>query len=841
MKKIKIMLMSGLIMLFIVCLFVAASSSTKIKALSEEKQNQSEVIHNRSNFSDSTVPGIPLDDLFQIPMGANSKVVDNKVVITEKTINQKGSIFSVEDMRLNLTKQFSAEMFLKIDGDADGVTFVVHNDPSATKTFDKVNGMSLGVYPSSISKTSSGYKLYKSMKKSLAIEFDTYNKTGDLFDWNINKNNGFGHVAYTFPDKGDEYTLGYWGSIQGINHHGLQYPTFKLGDNIWRKFTITWSPFDEAGNGQLKYQLEGLDAVIATVPRSTFDTDLVYWGFTGSTGAETEKATVSFASVPALVYYDDTLSLLSPAGEVMNADSAVSNGSELTVQYTGEYTGGLRDLFQPVLTFGLTSGQVYQEGSFLVNGERITPIISGNSLAVNLADLSLENKDVQVSFKLKNEGFQSLSKPSVTSNLSGSNYIQIEGSSVSYTIDAAPPSGVGKLTVVDQGDAPKILETIDYKQFLSSLSDDYSSVEGIEVTLKSDQDIESEVEQLGPANFELTAKDEAGNEATIKVPIFVKEKKEQVVTDGTLLLKGNHFSMKKKDYPKTQNELNTIILNKSALELWMFDRSGNYEKLDANMILVNTTQLPTPGIIPESKVYSIVVATSNSKLVLNLEMEINDASIRILFLNEAGKQLRESIELMGNVGEIKDLTKEASVQKAIQKIKEKHYELVESPSAESSIPIEIDGVSVYYKFKGQLFIESFPANLNFGDTYLTRPFIKEEQPVYDSPLVIGDTRNSKTPWTLTATLEQPLTSEENPSEVLSRAIWYKVNDSTKVPLYKGEAQPIEVGTVSGSGEYNISQGWDLNHTGIQLNVFSNEIVQKGKYKAAILWQVAVTP
>lgn len=860
MKKQKIVIMNGLFILVILCLWLGISSLNKIRADSKEEtvatENPKEFpasteleqepnrlgLANQRILSDDAIPAIPLDGLFQIPTKANSKLVEDKVIITEKKKAQIGSIFSVEDMKLNLTKRFTAEMFIKIDGDADGVTFVMHDDPNATKTFDKVSGKSLGVYPGDIYKISGGgYVLSKSMKRSFAVEFDTYDKADDYYDWLVDRNGGRGHVAYTFPDKVEEYTLGAYNRIQGINHHAVQYPKFKLGDNIWRKFSITWTPFDEVGNGQLRYKLDGLESVIATIPRSTFDTDFVYWGFTGSTGAEIEEAMVSFASVPGLIYYDDTLEVLNETGGVMTDSSAVSNDSELTVQYTGEYNGGLRDLLNPVLTLDLTSGQVYQEGSFVVNGQSVTPIVSGGSLSLNLADLSLENKDVQVSFKIKNEGFQSLDKATITSRFSGSNYIQVEGSSVSYIIDAEPPKGTGKLTVIDQGDAERIISASDYKSFLSALSDDYSSSENISVSLKPDQDIENKVKELGPTTFELVAKDEAGNEVVINVPIFVKGETDQIVTDGVFLLKGNRFSMKKKDYPDTENALKNMILSKATVELWQADAFGNFEKLDTNMLLVDMTQIPKPGMLPESKVYPLAVALSNSQLIINLTIEIKDASIMVAFLNEVGASLHEPVELLGNVGELKDLTQDVTVQKVLQRIKEKHYELVESPAEETKIPIEIDGSSVSYKFAGKLFIESFPSSLNFGDKYLTRSFIKDEQPKYDIPLIIGDTRNSKTPWTLTATLEQPLTSEENPSEVLSRAIWYKVNDSTKVPLTQGEAQPIEVGTVLGSAEYNVSESWNLNNTGVQLNVFSNEINQKGKYKAAILWQVAATP
>lgn len=854
MKKQKIVIINGLLILLIVCLWPFISSSNKIKATSKEEVVQTENTNeslvspksvpqsNQRILSNDEIPGIPLEGLFQIPSGAKSKISDNKVIVTEKLKNQIGSIFSTDEIKLDLTKKFTAEMFIKIDGDADGATFAMHNDPSAIAKFDKFTGSSLGVYPSYVNNYGNGnYYLHKSLKKSFAIEFDTYAKSGDQYDWFIKRNEDRGHVAYTFPDNPKEYGKTVTGDIMGITHHSLQYPTFKLGDNVWRKFTISWTPFDAAGNGQMEYYLEGLDPVKAVIPRSTFDVDSVYWGFTGSTGAEFEEVLVSFASVPGLIYYNDTLSLLNSLGDLVSEDGVVSGNSELTIHYSGEYDGGIRDLLNPVLTFDLMDGQVYQEGSFSVNGQSVTPNISGNSLKVDLANFSEENKAVDVHFKIKNEGFKTLDKAKITSHFSGSNYIQVAGSSVSYTIDAAPPTGTGKLTVINQGNPEKIISTSDYKSFLSALSDDYSPLENISVSLKPDQDIESKVKKLGPANFELIAKDEVGNEAVIKVPIFIKGEKEQIVMDDTFLLKGNSFSMKKKDYPETEKELKNYILNKAVVELWKFDAFGNYEKLDADMISIDMTQIPKPGIIPESKIYALTVAMSNGTLKIDLTMEINDASIAISFLNEAGEPLHELVELLGNVGEIRDLTKEATVQKIIQEIKQKHYELVESPDEESEIPIEIDGISVSYTFAGKLFIESFPSSLNFGDKYLTRSFIKEEQPEYDVPLIIGDTRNSKTPWTLTATLEQPLTSEENPSEVLSRAIWYKMNDATKVPLSQGEAQPIEVGTVLGADEYNVSQSWNANNTGVQLNVFSNEINQKGKYKAAILWQIAATP
>ncbi|OJG51482.1 hypothetical protein RV06_GL001623 [Enterococcus haemoperoxidus] len=216
-------------------------------------------------------------------------------------------------------------------------------------------------------------------------------------------------------------------------------------------------------------------------------------------------------------------------------------------------------------------------------------------------------------------------------------------------------------------------------------------------------------------------------------------------------------------------------------------------------------------------------------------------NVQVQFVDEEGTPLSDPVVLRGDAGTTIDLTKEATIQVVISSLVGKHFELVKAPNNESAISIDKEEKTVQYQFKGTLFVDSFPKTLNFGDKYLTKSFIKGEQPKYDVPLIIGDTRKKKTSWTLTATLAKPLTSQDSPSEVLPRALYYKQNDTTKVALKEGESQPIEVGTMSGTGIYNVSENWDSNKQGLQLNVFSNEVIQKGQYKAAILWQVSETP
>lgn len=224
------------------------------------------------------------------------------------------------------------------------------------------------------------------------------------------------------------------------------------------------------------------------------------------------------------------------------------------------------------------------------------------------------------------------------------------------------------------------------------------------------------------------------------------------------------------------------------------------------------------------------------------QVKKTEISVKIRFVDESGIDIPK-VELINSTainGSILDLKKfETEIQKRLKILEEEHYELVESQQDGQVIT---ESLELFYRFKGSLFIGSFPETLNFGDKYLSNKVIKAEQPKYDKPLIIKDTRKSKTGWQLTATLEKPLTSEENQSEVINNVFYYRQTSTNKVPLLTGEAQPIEIGTSSTTaGEYNISNKWTENKTGVELSVYSSEVNQTGKYTASILWQVETTP
>jgi hypothetical protein len=274
-----------------------------------------------------------------------------------------------------------------------------------------------------------------------------------------------------------------------------------------------------------------------------------------------------------------------------------------------------------------------------------------------------------------------------------------------------------------------------------------------------------------------------------------------------------------------------------------------YQELSENDVVVDQTNgkfsfTLAKELLPAGASYEIFVKGMDRYSQETEEVSYHLTEVvhyRVKFVDATGATIASEITIDRELETTIDLALEKEVQDTLTKLK-KQYTLDESSVPKAPVKVDSSTASWEYKFTGKLFIESFPSRLNFKETAtLGKKFIEVKQPKYDVPLVIGDTRNSKTPWQLTATLEKPLTSEESPSEVLKRALWYKKSDSSKEMLYENEALPIEVGTVSGTGEYNISSNWDTKTSGLEVNVYASEIIEKGDYKATILWQVETAP
>lgn len=379
-----------------------------------------QIAHAQDNIVD--VPeSIPIDQIFITPPGSNSYVVGNNVVVTDKKTSQIGSIFSSEQNKIDLTKDFYSEMYINIDGDADGICFVMHNDPNKLSEFSGVLGGGLGVYGDKVYMGAPAKVGDLQIKNSFSVEFDTYNNS-DLYDSGIDGNNGYGHIAYSFPDIPDSYSFN-WTTrkITGVQHRGIQYPNFKLGDGKWRLFKIKWDSWDENNMGKLTYTFDTLPPVSVPISNTVFGVNEVYWGFTGSTGMYYEKAIVAFKSVPGLVNYDDNIEFMDSNG---NNIKSINNNSEVTVHYNGQYKGGKQDLFKPTLKFKLAQNQVYQPNSFSLNGNVVNPSYENDELVFSLPDdLSQKNSTVDIQFKVKDRNIVGNTELTMSSVLTGTNYI----------------------------------------------------------------------------------------------------------------------------------------------------------------------------------------------------------------------------------------------------------------------------------------------------------------------------------------------------------------------------------------------------------------------------------
>lgn len=233
------------------------------------------------------------------PAGSNSQPTDSEgvTVITKDLANQSGVIWSKPANKMDLTKNFKAEMLLnfgnKGSNAADGMAFVMHNDARGTNTIQTGgNGQQLGVWGSTTKVDVSA-----AIQNSLAIEFDTNHnenwdtRSGVLGSINLDAQ----HIAWNYPAKSDSYkNFGSWlfPKIRLIHMNDQSFPG---SDNKWYAFTVEWT----ASTRKLKYTFEGNSPVEITVPADAFGAGAtsVYWGFTAKTGDSSEENKVAFASV----------------------------------------------------------------------------------------------------------------------------------------------------------------------------------------------------------------------------------------------------------------------------------------------------------------------------------------------------------------------------------------------------------------------------------------------------------------------------------------------------------------------------------------------------------------
>lgn len=778
---------------------------------------------------------VPLDQIFVTPKGANSYVEGNNVIITDKKINQIGSIFSTEQNKMDLTKDFYSEMYIYIDGDADGIAYVMHNDPDKIANFSGLVGAGLSIYGDKVVYGSPSQIGGKQLKKSFAIEFDTY-YNGDSYDSGLNRNTDKGHIAYSFPDKLSSYKYTSPSTtITGINHSGLQYPTFKLGDGQWRLLKIQWTAWNASNVGNLTYTFGDLAPISVPISRDTFGTDSVYWGFTGSTGAFSEKAVVAFKSVPGLVNYTENVEFMNGKGQKIQS---ITQDSEVTVHYSGQYTGGKQSMIQPTFKFTLSPNQVYQPGTFLLNGAPVTPTYINNELVVPLSkDLSATTPLVDIQFKVKDTKVTDDAKLTLTAQAVAKNFISGKDASYDITYDREAPLGIGKLTFIDAGDEQAITGAPDYSAFLLHYEDDFSPKDKIKINLKAGQDIASIVKTIGPSSFQVTLTDEKGNARDVTIPIFIQN--QELVKSSQYIIYGTDFSVAAKDYPKTEAALLTLIKEKADLKLWQYNElSAN--PIDKNKLNLTIGTLPKPPELAGAGIYEVTASygLDSTKVDKTIKVTVTPsfATVKISFVDEKNQPIIEDLSFEATIADRIDLSQNSQVIEKLKAVKGLNYVLNTPPPDEKNLLIVPEGVMRKYTFKGTLFIESAPNAIDFGDQKVSGSNKKFDDPSYDQHLIIWDNRSTLGTWKITLKQSQDFSIPGDPTHHLPNALSYQTTTEEKV--ISTDSQEVFRSKHQAAGKYDISEEtWGPKKQGLRLNVPVASVKQVGKYETTLTWQI----
>ncbi|WP_413518223.1 lectin-like domain-containing protein [Carnobacterium maltaromaticum] len=338
---------------------------------------------------------VPIENVFVVPKGANSYTDGNITVITSDNTNRVGSIFSTETNKIDMSQPFHSEMYVYLgDKDslaADGMVFVMHADKASTQEFKAGLGAQLGVYA-----RTEVTVLNQQIKNSFAIEFDTY-YNGDSLDKDVSENENKGHIAYSFPDQLSAYNKGAFTRISSLKHQGLYYPKDYLSNGKWHTFSVDWNPLFKT----LTYNFDNAPTVrVPMDPISVFGTNSVYWGFTGSTGAQSQESKVAFKQIPGLVNIESSMKITKDGKDITNAGASAADGN-VKVEYETTYNGGKQDLINPVFSLELDDYLAYKKGTLAINGRSVDDsIISGRKLTYKLPlNLTNQNNKFTVSFE----------------------------------------------------------------------------------------------------------------------------------------------------------------------------------------------------------------------------------------------------------------------------------------------------------------------------------------------------------------------------------------------------------------------------------------------------------
>lgn len=205
------------------------------------------------NFSD-------VANVFQTN-GAASRVSSAEIRVTPNAASQNGSAISLKPISLSSSFTIDAEVYLGAADGADGMTFVLHNDPRG---------------PGAIYSSNAGSNMAAmgGIESGISIEFDTYTSDSGSDD-TTEDHTQIRDTDFEYNDPSGAIT-----AVTTLN---------ELEDGGWHTFHLEW----DAQNGTLSYTIDGTAAESYTdrdIANTYFGgSSLVYFGFTAATGGVTNE------------------------------------------------------------------------------------------------------------------------------------------------------------------------------------------------------------------------------------------------------------------------------------------------------------------------------------------------------------------------------------------------------------------------------------------------------------------------------------------------------------------------------------------------------------------------
>jgi|GEM_PF-1573156 len=239
-----------------------------------------------SDCVEKQLDGATMNTLFDLSGTAQSNNEDNSVPantirLTENAGDQAGAAWSKNKINFaqSFTIRYQARLSNGSHNGADGIATVFHNDPAGQNAVGE-EGFGIGA---------------ATIVNGIALEMDTYqnnSSTGDIAD-----NHGMIWDTDGSPTNGTDTFTGPDGVVNLTDAVSLG----NLEDGVWRDVVVTW----DASTRTLSYTVGGINAGTYThsgtlddfcetyfgIPSSEAN-KLVYYGYTASTGGETNEQSI---------------------------------------------------------------------------------------------------------------------------------------------------------------------------------------------------------------------------------------------------------------------------------------------------------------------------------------------------------------------------------------------------------------------------------------------------------------------------------------------------------------------------------------------------------------------